>query len=87
MLGAAPPSPNCTVATPPAELPKQAMLPLIKLLPTSIASGSAMVLLTIEVLPPTWTLSVPSQHDCRPLMVDSADGCVLEVAVDRGVVE
>src|ERR1700722_16182372 len=69
MLGAAPPSPNCTVATPPAELPKQAMLPLIKLLPTSIASGSAMVLLTMEVLPPTWTLSVPSQHDCRPLMV------------------
>src|SRR5580704_3984198 len=68
MLGAPPPSPNCTVETPPAELPKQFMFPLIKLLPTSMASGSAMVLLTMLVLLPTWTLSVPSQHDCSPLM-------------------
>ena len=34
-----------------------------------MASGSAIVLLTMDVLPPTWSRSVPSQQDCSPLMV------------------
>src|SRR6202050_3389516 len=69
MLGAAPLSPYCTVATPPAELPKQVMFPPIRLLPTSTASGSAKVLLTMVVFPLTCSRSVPSQHDCSPLML------------------
>src|ERR1700689_229013 len=69
VLGAAPPSPNCTPAVPPSELPKQVMFPLMTLLPISIASGSPMVLLFHAALPPIWTRSDPSQHDVRPLML------------------
>src|SRR5271165_5025036 len=65
VLGAAPPSPNCTPAVPPSELPKQAMFPLMRSLPISIASGSPMVLLIHVALPPTWSRSDPSQHEVR----------------------
>ena len=69
VLGAAPPSPNCTPGIPPSELPKQVMFPLMRLLPISIASGSPMVLLFHVALPPIWTRSDPSQHEVRPLML------------------
>ena len=45
------------------------MLPAMRLLPTSMASGSAKMLLTIVVLPPIWLRSEPSQHDRRLAMV------------------
>ena len=44
------------------------MLPLMRLLPISMASGSPMVSFTHVALPPTWTRSDPSQHEVKPLM-------------------
>ena len=50
------------------ELPRQVRLPFTTLVATSVASGSAKVLLVTEALPSTWLRKIPNQHDWSPEM-------------------
>src|ERR1700683_3008559 len=58
-------SPYCTFGS----SPWQAMLLPMRLLMTSLPSGSLATLSDQVRLPPTWTLTIPIQHVCRPVTV------------------